>query len=70
MSLKVSQPRRGAFISYARADGESAARALHGRLGVDAPDIRHGWTATTSKAASAGGIRSSRSSNGPSSSCS
>ena len=39
MSLKVSQPRRGAFISYARADGESAARALHGRLGVDAPDI-------------------------------
>jgi WD40 repeat protein len=39
VSLKVSQPRRGAFISYARADGESAARALHGRLGVDAPDI-------------------------------
>jgi WD40 repeat protein len=37
--VKVSQPRRGAFISYARADGESAARALHARLGVDAPDI-------------------------------
>jgi WD40 repeat protein len=31
--------RQGAFISYARADGEAAARALHQRLCVDAPDV-------------------------------
>jgi WD40 repeat protein len=31
--------REGVFISYARSDGESAARALHARLAADAPDI-------------------------------
>ena len=33
------RPRRGAFISYARSDGEVAARALHERLAADAPDV-------------------------------
>ena len=31
--------RQGAFISYARSDGEAHARALHDRLAADAPDI-------------------------------
>ncbi len=31
--------REGVFISYAREDGEGAARALHTRLATDAPDI-------------------------------
>jgi WD40 repeat protein len=31
--------RHGVFISYARADGESAARQIHARLRADAPDI-------------------------------
>ena len=31
--------RQGAFISYARADGEPAARALQERLRLDAPDV-------------------------------
>jgi hypothetical protein len=34
------RPRQGAFISYARADGESAARTLHARLQADASDVR------------------------------
>src|SRR5882762_2219058 len=34
-----SQLREGVFISYARADGEDAARAIHRRLIADAPDI-------------------------------
>ena len=33
------QSRQGAFISYARQDGEQAARALHARLTAEAPDI-------------------------------
>jgi WD40 repeat protein len=32
--------RHGAFISYARADGEAAARGLEARLKADAPDIQ------------------------------
>ena len=31
--------RHGVFISYARQDGEAAARALHARLAADAPDL-------------------------------
>jgi len=34
-----AQPRKGVFISYARADGECAAQALHARLSADLPDI-------------------------------
>jgi WD40 repeat protein len=34
-----SRARHGAFISYARADGEPAAKALQARLAADAPDI-------------------------------
>src|SRR3954469_20837649 len=38
--MKTSgRPRHGVFISYARADGESAARALQARFQADAPDI-------------------------------
>src|SRR5262245_11020420 len=37
--MVVRSGRKGAFISYARADGETAARALHTRLKADAPDI-------------------------------
>ena len=33
------QARQGAFISYARSDGEALARALHERLNAEAPDI-------------------------------
>lgn len=32
-------PRRGAFISYARKDGEAIARELHARLAREVPDI-------------------------------
>lgn len=31
--------RQGVFISYARADGETAARSLHARLAAEAPDV-------------------------------
>ena len=31
--------REGIFISYARSDGEVAARELHARLAKDAPDV-------------------------------
>ncbi|MBV9889359.1 MAG: toll/interleukin-1 receptor domain-containing protein, partial [Rhizobacter sp.] len=31
--------RHGAFISYARSDGEDAARALHQRLAAEASDV-------------------------------
>ena len=34
-----STPRQGAFISYARADGQAAAFALLSRLQADAPDV-------------------------------
>ena len=34
-----SEARQGVFISYAREDGEVAARALHARLTMDAPDV-------------------------------
>lgn len=40
MTTSRGRPRQGAFISYARADGESAARTLHARLQADAPDVR------------------------------
>jgi WD40 repeat protein len=40
VSTSRGGPRQGAFISYARADGESAARTLHARLQADAPDVR------------------------------
>ena len=33
------RPRKGIFISYARADGEAAARSLHERLSADLPEI-------------------------------
>jgi WD40 repeat protein len=33
------QARQGAFISYARADGEAVARRIHARLQADAPDV-------------------------------
>ena len=33
------QMRHGVFISYARSDGEAAARALHHRLAAEAPDV-------------------------------
>jgi WD40 repeat protein len=40
MASRTSGPaRHGVFISYARADGEAAARALHARLEAEVPDI-------------------------------
>ncbi len=35
----IGPGRQGAFISYARSDGEAAARALQERLRTDAPDV-------------------------------
>jgi WD40 repeat protein len=35
----IRRPRHGAFVSYARADGEAAARALCARLDANLPDV-------------------------------
>ena len=37
--VSAAGPRRGAFISYARADGEAAARRLHARLVAEVPEV-------------------------------
>src|SRR5262245_60106145 len=37
--MTSARARQGAFISYARADGEAAARALQTRLQAEAPDV-------------------------------
>ncbi len=37
--MRAERERQGIFISYARQDGESLARALHERLSAEAPDM-------------------------------